>query len=1608
MLTRYLSLAAALSLLAGAAAAADSATPAPLKAVGVLGNSSGFTDSPVPYAFYTGIAADARGRLYLAGADDGVPVCDQDGHCLAVLRIPQAERARSVRSVMVRAGDRIFCVAQHVGGNSSALYRIDTRAEDAAKLTMTRIAAGPGAWAVSPTLDAAGRVIVGQSLADTRSYRVMVVAPDADSDMAPDGAPAAMEGPPQLFSVALPQGATRPWKHEIQVEPDGSISIIHLGGVNWGGRFSPKGERLGEARDGQIIDGFRYHFGYDGGVRRMDLTDTKTMPGDCGSGAGEIRMAGQMVHVGERYFFAGRGGAVEAKWNGTNFEYTRRIGGVFVEELANDGQMLRGIAFTAAGNNDVQHWLNLPKAYPVAQLLPVTGPVHSKRLAALVPAPEGIIGVYRAGGGIRVFYDGARHLEFDLALPEVQDVGQLAVLGQDLLLADPKSGRIWRRPLMDKQAPVTPWRGIDGVTGLAVAGDAIFAATSTRVLRLAAAGKAVIAWETPADWKGIRRLAATPEFVYVCDTGASVVDQLDAATGATVARLGVAGEPGATLQRLDHPWAVAADANGVYIADSGNGRIVIATTSLWRPDIRPLPREDNSSIVAAAIPLKPPAAGRMSVNVYDANDVTVRQLVCAVPSASEVTWDGKDQYGRWAAPGTYRYHGAIAPKLSLRYVTSIGQSGTPPYRTADGKGSWGGVWGNVMDICPVTAEPGSDIVVLWAFEEGEGGLIRMSQDGEVRWKQHLDWWMKAQQMAVASDGKYVYITGASAMNAPEGQENYGGAWNRPLLWRVDAATGAKKLYSTDQAQQPMFGEYRKEGRIVTDLAEHDGKLYLTSPALGTLFVIDAATAKQLAAWPVPDVSGVAFDSTGRLLAGSGDQVLELDPASGAVKRTLAAAGGQVWDVDATGDGGFVVSVGAPRNQVVYFDAAGKETRAVGSRGGRPRVGKMQPTSFLNPVGLCVTGNGKLFVAENATPKRFTRWSPAGELEREFQGPYYLSGMFGIDEDAPENVYGDTHSDLIRYTVDYDTGKWAVDRYWIGAYEQSGVPAKWWPRIRHRDGKTYWCSGSGAIVELADDRARGVAAVYGGYVKKLADGTYEPRYHVEKTGLMGTWSDLNGDGQKQPDEWQVTDKPAYPLTGGGPQQGWGSYFDEQFDLYMHDWSDNAPGGVWRIPVAEWKNGTPIYRWDQAQHAGLPRLGVPSLAHGSPGARTAFAHQGAVYAFNGGYNAAGLPGVGHGHDWEFAQITKYDGVTGKPLWHAGERCPGFAAPGQHYCPTGAAGVIRDYLFWTDENSLVHVWDVAHGLYVDTLLEDTMRGPEPSPYTVWVELFNTRVFRHPKTGKVYLMAASDAIHVFEVLGTEQKLQRFDGEFTLTAAGLEQAQQKEQARAAPAGRSLTVRRTPAPVKLDGDAAAFAGVTPVTLALTATAQAEIRLLYDDAALYVDCDVRDDSPWRNAGGDATALFKTGDEVSVWLGPSAAKRAAGLGDVRFLFAPGPDGKVKVVEYRAKVKEGARPATFRSPSGQLTLDQVRETQAVPATVTVTEKGYRLRAAIPWSASGLAPTAERFALDVSVNFSDPAGQRNVARLHWGRNGGAMVYDLPSEARLEPETWGTAVLGK
>src|SRR5262249_36916603 len=137
----------------------------------------------------------------------------------------------------------------------------------------------------------------------------------------------------------------------------------------------------------------------------------------------------------------------------------------------------------------------------------------------------------------------------------------------------------------------------------------------------------------------------------------------------------------------------------------------------------------------------------------------------------------------------------------------------------------------------------------------------------------------------------------------------------------------------------------------------------------------------------------------------------------------------------------------------------------------------------------------------------------------------------------------------------------------------------------------------------------------------------------------------------------------------------------------------------------------------------------------------------------------------------------------------------------------GAVAGYVFWTDYVSLVHVFDETTGLYVDSLLDNIQRVPDPyslrprgaSPYMLWVELFSSRVLRHPKTGKIYLYGASDALHIYEVLGTEKRPAYFEGTFTVSEEQIAQVQRRVLADTAQV-RAVEIRRAARPVIVDGD----------------------------------------------------------------------------------------------------------------------------------------------------------------------------------------------------------------
>ena len=155
-------------------------------------------------------------------------------------------------------------------------------------------------------------------------------------------------------------------------------------------------------------------------------------------------------------------------------------------------------------------------------------------------------------------------------------------------------------------------------------------------------------------------------------------------------------------------------------------------------------------------------------------------------------------------------------------------------------------------------------------------------------------------------------------------------------------------------------------------------------------------------------------------------VVAVNPQTGAVKPVLTGLGG-VGGVTADEQGRLYVSVQGNVQQVQVFTAEGKPVGAIGRKGGRPALGPWVQDGVLNPTGLVVDKEGKLWVAEaNETPKRFSVWQARagadkkeGAFLKEFFGPTHYGASGGAINPRDPNVMA---GEGCEWRIDPKTGR----------------------------------------------------------------------------------------------------------------------------------------------------------------------------------------------------------------------------------------------------------------------------------------------------------------------------------------------------------------------------------------------------------------------------------------------------------------------------------------------------------------------------------------------------------------------------------------------------------
>lgn len=775
-------------------------------------------------------------------------------------------------------------------------------------------------------------------------------------------------------------------------------------------------------------------------------------------------------------------------------------------------------------------------------------------------------------------------------------------------------------------------------------------------------------------------------------------------------------------------------------------------------------------------------------------------------------------------------------------------------------------------------------------------------------------------------------------------------------------------------------------------------------------VVDLEKSKIHRHLRAPGVHALAFGRDDVLYAGSAEGILRLDaptaqrnpvefevvvpPERAGTPRAMAlGADGALYVIDAE-----------TRHVRVFDPQSGEQTGEIGTPGGVP-VGPYDPTRFTVPVAIDADRRGKIWVVEqHFQPKRITRWSADGELEKQFMGPTHYGGGGRMD---PRDRTVVNHLGM-KFRIDHEKKTWRLE----SILQKYGTPRYMPDRVKYYEGRRYLVGDRRCVLPFGDKgpitgvflEENGVAVpvleagMLSGWrrYKRRSDLQQVWRgLNPQETGFL--WSDLNRDAETQLDEVQL-------LRGG--RVGRSPYVGDDFSL-------NYSGAHRRLRVREvTEDGVPVY--DVADMETVPALDGEVMV----------TEEGETFVM--GHHFLGADGQ---VQWRYPD--RYSGVQAsmKAPWGFYNRPPGVLSGSM--VPIGHFRVGGEHLFCVGGNNGDYYAFTKDGLLAATILGGP-RGygrrffamPEAVPGETdlsglrkTVEDFRGHVTR--VGDQTYAIAGKNHVTVMSVAGLE-RMERVGGTFEVSAEDLERTRNWELRRAEARAEldAPKVSTMPAVLEgpeMDGYLVDWPEEALVTIRSRYDRRKEVKmewrgaLLYDAENLYVAGAAYDDSPLLNRAEELERIFQGGDALDVMLGvdPEADPRRQdpAPGDFRLVIGR-VKGKALVVLYRyvAPRADEAEKKVFTSPMGETKVDVVRVIEQAEVSFRAHESGWKLEAAIPWSAIGLEPppAGQTVRGDVGVLQSDQEGTRTVSRIYWANRSNVVLGDLPAEARVTPALWG------
>ncbi|MEX0669586.1 MAG: hypothetical protein WD060_03910, partial [Pirellulales bacterium] len=686
----------------------------------------------------------------------------------------------------------------------------------------------------------------------------------------------------------------------------------------------------------------------------------------------------------------------------------------------------------------------------------------------------------------------------------------------------------------------------------------------------------------------------------------------------------------------------------------------------------------------------------------------------------------------------------------------------------------------------------------------DDGLAKTIREKLGDWqKQRLTWWFDNNPQVGIDDA-----LGAPNYYTPDVRDNVVSILNG-LLNDTTLVPDAAKLSPDDLAQANR--------RFIEKAFAAD----MTPMKMNFLAVLDANTGKVIKLIDVDKPRSVrAVSDTLVYVVSDRRNILAVDPAAGTVKtviKDLPGASGVTSDEQ----GRLYVSVQGTEQQIRIFTADGKPAGEIGRKGGRPALGAWVQDGVLNPTGLVVDKDGKLWVAEaNETPKRISVWQALagadkkeGAFLKDFFGPTHYGAAGGAINPRDPNIMA---GEGCEWRIDPQTGRDVC----LGTFEN------------HFAGAAMYAEGSNGKLYLVTLADRGA----GLFIReRLGDAQFALRGNIvpnpnEKNTVF--WADANGDEQQQTEE--LATHPA-ALTMGG-YLGWTLNMNGDLTLYANDL---------QFKVADFTK------------CGAPRYDVA-------GARK-------VAGFTGGalstLDNRKLVSVAEKY------FECYDTADGRLLWKYPNTFSG--VHGSHNAPPPEVGLIRGAFglvgnarlptpvggIWAI-NGNIGEWHVLteDGFYLTRLFQgDGFKTQWPDQAVPGAILDNVPPglggedfggsLRQGNDGKVYIQAGKTGLWNVEVTGLETIQGLSGGQVTISGDDLKMAGtfREKQLQVAEGNKKYSVMR--ATVAFTGDLDAdFKGLEQAekpAFEKQAGSRVRVAMARDDANLYVGWEVQDESPWVN-------------------------------------------------------------------------------------------------------------------------------------------------------------------